>query len=391
VNLLERKIEMGKNPVYQIKNFGQSIWYDNIERSILTSGKLEKMVEEDGVCGVTSNPTIFEKAITQSSEYDPEIRELVQKNKTPEEVYESLTIKDVTLAADILYKTYKETERKDGYVSIEVPPKYAHDIDQTINEAQKFFMRIGRENIMIKVPATKEGAVAIERLISKGINVNATLIFSLSHYENVARAYIKGLEGFSREGGDLKRVASVASLFVSRIDTLVDKKISALIESEKDHIRKRDLQELLGKAAVANSKKVYQKFKEIFSQERFKDLEKRGARVQRPLWASTSTKNPAYSDVKYVAELIGPDTINTIPQVTLDAFRDHGKPGLSLEENLGGVEEVLSRMDKAGIDLDEVCETLQKKGVDAFEKSFQNLLGTLKGKMKKKQRSKAPR
>jgi len=383
VNLLERKIEMGKNPVYKIKNFGQSIWYDNIERSILTSGKLEKMVEEDGVCGVTSNPTIFEKAITQSKEYDSEIEELTRKNKTPEEVYESLTIKDVTLAADILYKTYKGTERKDGYVSIEVPPKYAYDIDQTINEAQKLFMRIGRENIMIKVPATKEGAVAIERLIAKGINVNATLIFSLSHYENVARAYVKGLEGFSREGGDLKRVASVASLFVSRIDTLVDKEIASLMEAEKDPERKRDLQELMGKAAVANSKKVYQKFKEIFSQQKFKDLEKRGARVQRPLWASTSTKNPAYNDVKYVAELIGPDTINTIPQVTLDAFRDHGEPRLSLEENLGGVEEVLSRMKKAGIDLDEVCETLQRKGVDAFEKSFQNLLGTLKGKMKK--------
>jgi len=374
---------MGKNPVYQIKNFGQSIWYDNIERSILTSGKLEKMVEEDGVCGVTSNPTIFEKAITQSKEYDSEIEELAGGNKTAEEAYESLTIKDVTLAADILYKIYKETERKDGYVSIEVPPKYAYDVDQTINEAQKLFMRIGRENIMIKVPATKEGAVAIERLISKGINVNATLIFSLSHYENVARAYIKGLEGFSREGGDLKRVASVASLFVSRIDTLVDEEIASLIKSEKDPERKRYLQELLGKAAIANSKKVYQKFKEIFSQEKFKDLEKKGARVQRPLWASTSTKDPAYNDVKYVAELIGPDTINTVPQVTLDAFREHGKPRLSLEENLGGVEEVLSRMEKAGIDLNEVCETLQRKGVDAFEKSFQNLLGTLKEKMKK--------
>jgi len=368
---------MGKNPVYQIKNFGQSIWYDNIERSILTSGKLEKMVEEDGVCGVTSNPTIFEKAITQSKEYDSEIEELARKNKTAEEVYESLTVRDVTLAADILYKIYKETERKDGYVSIEVPPKYAYDIEKTISEAQKLFMRIGRENIMIKVPATKEGVVAIERLIPKGININATLIFSLSHYENVARAYIKGLEGFSREGGDLKRVASVASLFVSRIDTLVDKEISSLIESEKDPERKSDLQELLGKAAVANSKKVYEKFKEIFSQEKFKDMEKRGARVQRPLWASTSTKNPAYSDVKYVAELIGAHTVNTIPQVTLDAFRDHGKPRLSLEDNLSGVEEVLSRMKKAGIDLDEVCETLQRKGVDAFEKSFQNLLATL--------------
>ena len=372
---------MGKNPVYQIKNFGQSIWYDNIERSILTSGKLEKMVEEDGISGVTSNPTIFEKAITQSKEYDSEIEELTQKNKTAEEVYESLTIKDVTLAADILYKIYKETERKDGYVSIEVPPEYAYDIDQTICEAQRLFMRIGRENIMIKVPATKEGAVAIERLISKGINVNATLVFSLSHYENVARAYIKGLEGFSREGGDLRRVASVASLFVSRIDTLADKEISSLIESEKDPERKRDLQELVGKAAIANSKKVYQKFKEIFSQEKFKDLEKRGARVQRPLWASTSTKNPAYNDVKYVEELIGPYTINTIPQVTLDAFTDHGKPRLSLEENLSEVEEIFSRMKRAGIDLDKVCETLQRKGVEAFEKSFQNLLTTLKEKM----------
>ena len=378
---------MGKNQVYQIRNFGQSIWYDNIERSILTSGMLEKMVEEDGISGVTSNPTIFEKAITQSSDYDAEIEELARKKKTAEEVYNSLTIKDVTLAADILRRIYKETERKDGYVSIEVPPKYAYDIDETINEAQKLFMRIGRENIMIKVPATKEGAVAIESLISKGININATLIFSLSHYENVALAYIKGLEGFSREGGDLRRVASVASLFVSRIDTLVDREISSLIESEKNPERKRDLEELLGKAAIANSEKVYQKFKEIFSQEKFKDLERRGARVQRPLWASTSTKDPAYSDVKYVEELIGSDTVNTIPQVALDAFRDHGKPRLSLEENLDVVERVLSRIERAGINLEEVCETLQREGVDAFEKSFENLLDTLKEKIRLSRKS----
>ena len=374
---------MGKNPVYQIKNFGQSVWYDNIERSILTSGKLKDMVEEDGICGVTSNPTIFEKAITQSNEYDPEIEELARKNKTAEEVYNSLTIKDVTLAADILYRIYKETEGKDGYVSIEVPPKYAYDIEETIGEAQKLFERIGRENIMIKVPATEEGALAIERLISNGVNINATLVFSLSHYESVAQAYIRGLEEFCEKGGDLKKVASVASLFVSRIDTLVDRRIASLIELEKDPEKKRDLEQLKGTAAIANSKKVYQKFKEIFSQEKFKDLEKRGAKVQRPLWASTSTKNPVYSDVKYVEELIGPDTVNTIPQVTLDAFRDHGKPRLSLEESLGGVEEVLSRMKKVGIDLDEVCETLQREGVDAFAKSFDNLVSAIEEKMKK--------
>ncbi|MCJ7646526.1 transaldolase, partial [bacterium] len=232
---------MGKSRIYQIKNFGQSVWYDNIERSILTSGKLEKMVEEDGICGVTSNPTIFEKAITQSKDYDAEIEELARKRKTAEEVYNNLTIKDVTLAADILYRIYKETEGKDWYVSIEVPPKYAYDIEETIGEAQKLFERIGRDNVMIKVPATEEGAMAIERLIAKGININATLVFSLSHYENVALAYIKGLEEFSREGGDLRRVASVASLFVSRIDTLVDSLISSLVESEKDPEKKRDL------------------------------------------------------------------------------------------------------------------------------------------------------
>jgi transaldolase len=377
---------MGKMRVYQIKNFGQSIWYDNIERLILTSGKLRKMVEEDSICGVTSNPTIFEKAITQSSDYDSEIKELARRGKTVEEVYSSLTIRDVTLAADILYKIYKETEGKDGYVSIEVPPKYAYDIEETISEAQELFERIGRENIMIKVPATEEGAMAIERLISKGININATLVFSLFHYENVALAYIEGLEEFSREGGDLRRVASVASLFVSRIDTLVDSQISSLIESEKDPEKKRDLEELKGKAAIVNSKEVYQKFREIFSQKKFKDLKKRGARVQRPLWASTSTKNPAYSDVKYVEELIGPDTVNTIPQVTLDAFSDHGKPRFSLEENLDEVEEVLFRLQRVGINLDEVCETLQREGVDAFEKSFENLLGNLQEKMKKERK-----
>jgi len=373
---------MEKNPVYKIKNFGQSIWYDNIERSILTSGKLEKMAVEDGISGVTSNPTIFEKAITQSNEYDSEIKEMAGKGKTAEEVYSTLTIKDVTLAAGILYRVYKETEGKDGYVSIEVSPKIAYDIEETIGEAQKLFERIGRENIMIKVPATEEGALAIERLISNGINVNATLIFSLSHYENVALAYIRGLKEFSEKGGDLRRVASVASLFVSRIDTLVDQQIDSLIYSEKNPEKKRNLEALKGKAAVANSKKVYQKFKKIFSQERFKHLEKRGARVQRPLWASTSTKNPAYNDVKYVEELIGPHTVNTIPQVTLDAFRDHGKARLSLEEDLGMTDEILSRMERAGVNIEQVCETLQREGVDAFEKSFDNLLGTLEKKMK---------
>jgi len=373
---------MGKNALYRIRNFGQSVWYDNIERSILTSGKLKKMVEEDGICGVTSNPAIFEKAITESSEYDLEIKELAGKNKTVEEICDNLTIKDVTLAADILCKTYKETEEKDGYVSIEVPPRFAYDVDQTVSQAQKLFERIGKDNIMIKVPATKEGALSIEQLIAKGININATLIFSLSHYESVALAYIRGLEQLLRKGGDLKRVASVASLFVSRIDTLVDKRINSLIQLEKNPEKKKDLEELKGKAAIANSKKVYQKFKEIFSLENFKKLERKGAKVQRPLWASTSTKDAAYSDVKYVEELIGPDTVNTVPQVTVDAFRNHGKPRLSLEENMGVVEDVLYRLERQGIDLEEVCETLQREGVEAFEKSFQNLRSTLKGKMK---------
>jgi len=373
---------MGKNALYRIRNFGQSVWYDNIERSILTSGKLKKMVEEDGICGVTSNPAIFEKAITESSEYDLEIKELAGKNKTVEEICDNLTIKDVTLAADILCKTYKETEEKDGYVSIEVPPRFAYDVDQTVSQAQKLFERIGKDNIMIKVPATKEGALSIEQLIAKGININATLIFSLSHYESVALAYIRGLEQLLRKGGDLKRVASVASLFVSRIDTLVDKQINSLIQLEKNPEKKKDLEELKGKAAIANSKKVYQKFKEIFSRENFKKLERKGAKVQRPLWASTSTKDAAYSDVKYVEELIGPDTVNTVPQVTLDAFRNHGKPRLSLEENMGVVEDVLCRLEGYGIDLEEVCETLQREGVEAFEKSFHNLLSTLKEKIK---------
>jgi len=373
---------MEKNAVYRIRNFGQSVWYDNIERSILTSEKLKKMVEEDGICGVTSNPTIFEKAITESSEYDLEIKELAGKNRTVEEIYDNLTIKDVSLAADILYTAYGKTEGKDGYVSIEVPPRFAYTVDQTVSQAQKLFERIGKDNIMIKVPATKEGALSIEQLIAKGININATLIFSLSHYESVALAYIRGLEQFLRKGGDLRRVASVASLFVSRIDTLVDKRINSLIQLEKNPERKKDLEQLKGKVAIANSKKVYQKFKEIFSLENFKKLERKGAKVQRPLWASTSTKDAAYSDVRYVEELIGPDTVNTIPQVTLDAFRNHGKPRLSLEENMGVVEDVLYRLEGHGIDLEEVCETLQREGVEAFEKSFDNLLSTLKEKMK---------
>jgi transaldolase len=374
---------MDKNPVYQIKNFGQSIWYDNIQRSFITAGKLANMVSEDGVCGVTSNPTIFEKAIGGSSDYDAEIKKLVAGGKTADEIYDSLTIKDVSLAADVLSETYRASEGKDGYVSIEVSPKYAYDTGKTIDEAVRLAKEINKPNIMIKVPATKQGVDAIKILISKGININATLIFSINHYRDVAQAYIEGLKESSKKEGTPGTVNSVASVFISRVDTTVDKLIDKQIDSEKDEKKKKYLENLKGKTAVAYVKKIYQISKEIFSQKEFAGLKAKGAKIQRPLWASTGTKNPAYSDIKYIEELIAPDTVNTVPQATLDAFRDHGRPGDVIEKGLDKANQDLSSIESIGINLDEVCETLQKDGLASFEKSFDTLIGTIKQKIAK--------
>jgi transaldolase len=352
--------------------FGQAPWFDFIERDLLTSGGLKKLVEEDGVRGVTSNPSIFQKAIESGEAYDPQVKALLSRD--PEistiDLYEALAIDDIQSAADILRPVWDESAGEDGYVSLEVSPYLARDTDGTVAEARRLWTAVDRPNLMIKVPATPEGIPAIERLIGEGINVNATLIFSLDHYEAVAQAYLRGLEICSNPA----KVASVASFFVSRVDTEVD----ALL----DGIGTPEALELRGQAAVANAKLAYRRFEGIFRTAAFDSFAARGARVQRPLWASTSTKNPTYRDVVYVEELIGSDTVNTLPVATLEAFRDHGVPRASIADKVEEAETTFSRLAALGIDLDAVTAKLQVDGVDAFAASFDQLLAALDGAKK---------
>jgi transaldolase len=361
------------NPLRQLENFGQSVWLDYIRRHLLLSPEFRHLIEEDGLKGMTSNPTIFEKAIGGSNDYDGQFAELVQAQKGVDELYEALTTDDIKRAADALRSVYDSTDGRDGFVSFEVSPQLANDTKGTIAAAHRYFEMIGRPNLMVKVPATPAGLPAIEQLISEGHNINITLMFSLKHYEAVAEAYIRGLEKRAQAGQPLNRVASVASVFVSRVETLVDKRLEEKLKPAPNEA----IAALRGTAAVANAKLIYQRFKEVFGGERFKQLRAKAARVQRPLWASTGTKNPAYSDVKYVEELIGPDTVNTMPPATMDAFRDHGKPRQTLEQGLTEASETARRLSDAGIDLIRVGEELQQEGVESFAQSFANLMATI--------------
>jgi len=361
------------NPLKQLAEQGQAIWLDYIRRNLLTGGGLKRLVEEDGVRGVTSNPTIFEKAIAGSTDYDDAWRAWLAENPHAPvgKLYEQLAIEDIRMAADVLRPVYDATGGDDGYVSLEVSPHLAHDTEGTIHEAKRLRAAVDRPNLMIKVPGTPAGIPAIEELIASGVNVNVTLMFSMSHYEAVARAYIKGLE----LSADPSQVASVASFFVSRVDTMVDKALESAGTPEA--------KALLGKIAIANSKVVYRRFQEIFHGEGFAALRQRGARVQRPLWASTGTKNPAYSDVLYVENLIGAETVNTLPPDTLDAFRDHGRvPGATVKERLAEAEAALAQLPSLGVDLNAITEQLQQDGVAAFAKSFDDLVAALEKKRK---------
>ena len=356
------------NPLKELGQQGQSIWLDYIRRNILRNGELKRLVEEDGLRGVTSNPTIFEKAIAGSTDYDAELRALLAANPEARagELYEPLAIEDIQMAADVLRGVYDDSRGDDGYVSLEVSPHLAHDTEGTITEARRLRAAVGRPNVMIKVPATTAGIPAIEQLIAEGINVNVTLMFSMGHYEAVAGAYVRGVERCADPG----KVASVASFFVSRVDTMVDKTLEKLGGD--------DAKALMGKIAVANSKVVYRRFQEIFHGEGFAALRQRGARVQRPLWASTGTKNPAYSDVLYVEHLIGPETVNTLPPDTINAFRDHGKiSGATVKEDLAGADHTLAELARLGVDLHAVTEQLQTDGVAAFSASFDQLMAAL--------------
>lgn len=348
---------------------GQSPWYDNIDRRLIEEGKLQALFDL-GVTGVTSNPSIFEKAVKASHVYDELIKDHAQKGDGVLAIYDAVTIKDVQSAADMLADTYTETEGNDGYVSLEVLPDLAYDTEGTVRNAKEIWQRVARPNVMIKVPGTKEGFPAIRELTKAGVNVNVTLIFSMSHYQGSALAYLEGLAERQKAGLDISRVCSVASVFISRVDTMVDTQLAGLGETE-----------LQGKIAVANAKRIYQEFKERFYGSSFKDLRAAGAKAQKVLWGSTSTKNPAYSDVKYVEELIGKDTVNTMPHNTLEAFLDHGRVEATIEKDLARELGYLNRIGSLGIDLDKICNEIQAKGVDDFAASFNGLIAAIEDKI----------
>ena len=375
---------MAKNPLFELYEAGTSVWLDYIRRSLMMSGELQRMIEEDAVVGMTSNPTIFEKAIGGSSDYDDALRDLVHAGIPDEEIMLSLIVEDIKLAADVLKPVYEHTKHKDGYVSIEVLPRVADDTPGTIAMAHDLFDRVGRPNIFVKIPATDAGLPAIEQCIADGLNINITLMFSVKVYEDVARAYIRGLQRRMKDGHPID-VASVASFFVSRVDTAVDKLLEQKIAASTDSAERARLQKLMGKAAVANAKMAYEAFVRIFNGPDFADLRAAGASVQRCLWASTGTKNPSYSDVMYIEELIGPETVNTMPQQTMMAFKEHGEVRPSLFENVEGARQVLRELAAAGIDMDKVTSDLRVDGVKLFADSIDKLLEEIANKKQKLQ------
>jgi len=364
----------GVNPLKALLEFGQSPWMDYIRRDLLTSGGLKKMIQEDGLMGMTSNPTIFEKAITGSKDYADILESPEAKKLDAKSVYETIAIRDVQDASDIFMGVYQQTKRRDGYVSLEVSPLLANDTQGTIDEARRLWNSVGRENVMIKVPGTREGLPAIRQLLEDGININITLLFAQSVYEQVAELFIAALEARAKKGQDISHIASVASFFVSRIDSLIDSQIDAKLKTETDAGKRALLTSVQGKVAIANAKLTYRKYQEIYGTARWKALAAKGAQTQRLLWASTSTKNPKYRDVMYVEELIGPDTVDTIPPATFDAFRDHGRVRPSLTESVDEAAKVMTSLEKAGVSMKEVTEKLVVDGVKLFADAFKQLL-----------------
>jgi len=367
----------GGNPLKGLLAYGQSPWLDFIRRNILLNGDLKKMIDNDGLRGMTSNPAIFEKAITAGDDYNDIIHAPDAKSSTAMALYEKIAIRDVQDATDVFKTVYTESKGRDGYVSLEVSPYLAFDTQGTINEARRLWKAVDRPNVMIKIPATPEGLPAIRQALAEGININITLLFAQSAYEQVAEAYIAALEARAAKGQDVSHIASVASFFVSRIDSLVDSKIDAMEKSEADSGKKALLESLRGKVAIANARRTYAKYQELVGGPRWKALAAKGAQTQRLLWASTSTKNPKYRDVLYVEELIGADTVDTIPPATFDAFRDHGKLRNSLTENVAGAHKTMSDLEAAGISMKEVTDKLIADAVKLFQDPFKQLLDTI--------------
>ncbi len=372
------------NHLIEIKQYGQSIWMDNLTRDMIQSGELKDLVENGGICGITTNPAIFEKAMMGNAMYDADIEAGVRAGLPLEKIYESLIFEDIRHACDILRPIYESSDGLDGYVSIEVPPTIAHSTEATIDEARRYYQEIGRENVMIKIPGTKEGLPAVEQVISEGINVNVTLLFSVNSYIETAWTYIRGLEKRTAAGQDISKISSVASFFLSRIDSNIDKRIDEKLKKGMDDIAlDANLRAVKGKVAIANAKIAYQEYKKIIQSDRWKALSAKGANVQRLLWASTSTKDPSYSDVMYVDELVGPDTVNTLPPSTIEACADHCNPTNRIETDVEEAYNLIENLKAAdiNINLDQVMDELLVEGIEKFVQPFQSLMKSLEEKI----------
>ncbi|WP_346289218.1 transaldolase [Sphaerothrix gracilis] len=370
------------NPILHLKDYGQSVWMDNLSRDILQSGELEKLIESRDVHGITSNPAIFQKAIAGNAVYDEAIEAGIRAGQSVEEIYEALVFEDIRHACDTLMPIYQETGGLDGYVSLEVRPSLARDTEGTLEEARRYFKALDRPNLMIKIPGTPEGVPAIEQAISEGINVNVTLLFSVQSYKDAAWAYVRGLEKRAEQGKDISKIASVASFFLSRIDTKVDDRVDELLVGEDNLSKKAKLQEVKGEVAIANAKIAYQEYKKIVESDRWQALANQGANVQRLLWASTSTKNPEYSDVMYVDELIGPDTVNTLPPDTIEACADHCDVDNRIETNVDQAYQLIESLPELGIELEQIMDELLEEGIDKFVQPFDKLMDSLVTKVK---------
>ena len=366
--------------IEELTAFGQSVWLDNISRSHIASGKLKELIDL-GLSGITSNPSIFDKAISKSTDYDEEVRRLTKLGKSDFEIYDDLTVKDIQDATDMFRPVHEDSGGLDGYVSLEINPKLARQTEETIAEGKRLYKKVGRPNLMLKVPSTKEGFPAIEELVASGININVTLLFSLQQYVDTIHAYVKGIKRLIDSGGDPSKVRSVASVFVSRIDSAVDELLDGMAAKTGDEKLKHSLAALRGKAAVANSALIYGKYREILTSGDFKAVAQKGAHMQRVLWGSTSTKDPSYDDLKYVTELIAAGTVNTMPDKTLAAFLDHGQVKEALTTDTGEAEGIISALSDVGIDISQVCAHLLSEGVVKFEDAFDSLLGSIKVKM----------
>jgi len=370
------------SPILHLKDYGQSVWMDNLSRDILRTGELKTLITSRDVQGITSNPAIFEKAIAGNAIYDDGIEAGIRAGKSVEEIYESLVFEDIRDACDVLRPVYDKTDGLDGYVSLEVPPNLARDTEGTLREARRYYPAIDRPNLMIKIPGTPEGMPAIEGAIRDGISVNVTLLFSVQSYVDSAWAYIRGLEARVAAGQDISRIASVASFFLSRIDTKVDSWLDTQINAEEDAAKREQLAAVKGKVAIANAKLAYQEYKQIIQSDRWQALAAKGARPQRLLWASTSTKNPAYRDVMYVDELIGADTVNTLPPNTIEACADHCNVGDRIETNIDEARQLIASLSGLGLNLDQVMDELLEEGIDKFIQPFDKLMASLVTKMK---------